>query len=274
MILVNGSETGLLAASDRGVAYGDGVFRTMAARGGVVRIWPLHHAKLAADCAALGIRPPDEACLSAEVRRACAAESECVVKMIVTAGAGERGYVRRENLEPTRIVLTSAMPKYPQTYAASGVKVRVCGLRLGHQPALAGIKHLNRLENVVARSEWNDPEIAEGLVCDVQGNVIGGTMTNVFIGRSGRLATPALDRCGVAGVTRMRVLEAAAKHGIRCEVTQLVLNDVMTADEVFLVNTLVGVWPVRDLDGQARVAGPLAHSVRRWLQQEEHAPAA
>jgi 4-amino-4-deoxychorismate lyase len=154
-------------------------------------------------------------------------------------------------------------------YRESGVKVRLCALKLALQPALAGVKHLNRLENVLARAEWSDPEIAEGILCDAQGHVIAGTMMNVFIAVDGTLATPGVERCGVAGVTRQRVMEAAERHGVACAVTTLSWTDVVGADEVFLVNSLAGVWPVRDLDGETRVPGETSRAVQRWLDEQD-----
>jgi 4-amino-4-deoxychorismate lyase len=142
-------------------------------------------------------------------------------------------------------------------------------LTLAHQPALAGIKHLNRLENVLARAEWNDRRIAEGLLCDAAGHVIGGTMTNVFIAKDGALATPALARCGVAGVTRERLIEAAREHGVTCAIADLSWRELMDADEIVLVNTLAGAWPVREVDGSARTPGPLARAMQGWLGRED-----
>jgi 4-amino-4-deoxychorismate lyase len=144
-----------------------------------------------------------------------------------------------------------------------------CVLALGHQPALAGVKHLSRLENVLARAEWNDPSIAEGLLCDADDNAIGGTMTNLFIAANGALATPSLARCGVAGVTRDRVLDAARRHGVACAVRDIPWADVLAADEVILTNSLAGAWPVREIDGRMFEAGPLARSVQRWLESDD-----
>jgi 4-amino-4-deoxychorismate lyase len=141
-------------------------------------------------------------------------------------------------------------------------------LRLAWQPVLAGVKHLNRLENVLARAEWDDPDIAEGLLCDARDHLIGGTMTNVFIATRGMLATPALERCGVAGVTRARVLEAASSEGMACRVA-----DLPWADEVVVVNSLAGAWPVREIDGKTYRVGPLARMLQTWIGRDD-APAA
>lgn len=271
MILVDGKTRSQVSAWDRGLAYGDGVFRTFRALGGRPMHWRRHYAKLARDGAALGLCVPAADLLAAEVKSACLGESECAVKIILTRGVGTRGYRYAGDEEPTRAVLATPLEQDMSERGASGVAVRLCRLRLGHQPALAGLKHLNRLENVLARAEWRDPEIAEGLMCDTDGNVIGGTMTNIFVTAGDVLATPRLDRCGVAGVTRERVIEAAGGAGYSCSITSLTWNDVLGADEVFLVNSLAGIWPVRDLDGRPRMPGRITRALQRALERDDDA---
>lgn len=271
MILVDGVESAVVSALDRGLAYGDGVFRTLAIRRGVTLQWPRQYAKLAADCAAVGIVPPAEPLLREEVTRVARAEQHCALKVVVTRGPGERGYRYDAKAPAVRIVLSSPYPKYPRSYYDRGVRVRRCRLRLGDQPALAGVKHLNRLENVLARAEWTDSDIAEGLLLDNGDLVIGGTMSNLFIACSGTLVTPDLGRCGVAGVTRDRVVGAALARGVACTVGKVTWSDVLGADEAFLVNSLAGVWPVSELEGTMLSTGPLAGSVRRWLDQDDDA---
>jgi 4-amino-4-deoxychorismate lyase len=271
MILINGIETALVQATDRGLSYGDGVFRTLAVRHGLPQHWPRQYAKLASDCEAIRLRCPDAVLLAQEVSRVCAADPNCALKVVITRGVGERGYRYGEEAVPTRILLTAPLPKYPQTYAEFGVKVRLCRLKLAPQPATAGVKHLNRLENVLARAEWSDSGIAEGIVCDIDDYVIGGTMTNVFVVKDATLVTPSLHRCGVGGLTRDRVIEAATRHGAPCDETTLAWNEVISADEIFLVNSLIGIWPVRDIEGQTRSVGPLTRAAQGWLKQEDDA---
>lgn len=274
MILVNGEERSDVSAKDRGLAYGDGVFRTFPARQGAPMHWTRHYSKLARDAAALGLRAPAAELLASEVKSACRDLPECAVKIILTRGVGARGYVYAGNEDTTRVVLAEPLQQSWGERRISGVAVRLCTLKLGHQPALAGLKHLNRLENVLARAEWSDPAIAEGLLCDIAGHVICGTMTNIFVAAGGALATPRLDRCGVAGVTRERVLEAAARAGVPCAVAALKWGDVLEADEVFLVNSLAGIWPVRNLDGHERHAGSITRKLQRALDHDDDAQVA
>jgi 4-amino-4-deoxychorismate lyase len=269
MILVNGVATASLPVSDRGLAYGDGVFRTFAMRNGRVCAWRRQVAKLAADARALGIQCPEETVLQTEVAEAARDAAQCAVKIIVTRGSGARGYAYAEAHGPTRIVSTSAPPPYPQHWHERGVAVRMCSLRLARQPALAGIKHLNRLENVLARAEWNDPDIAEGLLQDSAGCVIGGTMSNLFLLTGDALMTPDLSQCGVAGVTRERVIEAARRNGVGCRVAAVSLDELLASTEAILVNSLIGAWHIRHLGAVAWRQDSMTATVRRWLDEDD-----
>ena len=269
MILVNGVATDQVAATDRGFFYGDGVFRTFPVRSANIPAWNLQFQKLRGDCAALGLRCPAQPLLAEEVMRVAGTKGEAVVKIIVTRGSGPRGYQAVEQPQVTRVVMAMPGPSYAADSGEKGVRVRVCETRLAIQPRLAGIKHLNRLENVLARSEWDDPAIAEGLVLDTAGNVIGGTMTNLFIvDVNGLLVTPDLSGCGVAGVTRERILAAAVREGLPCRIEALALERVRAARELMVVNSVVGIWPVCDLDGQALRPGPEAVRLKQWLDHD------
>jgi 4-amino-4-deoxychorismate lyase len=268
MILINGIPGDVIAVTDRGLSYGDGVFRTLTVREGRLQHWPRHFAMLRSDCVALGIDCPDEAVLRAELEQVACRDPDCVVRITVTRGPGLRGYAPPTPANPTRIVMTSALPQYPSEFAARGIKALTCKLRLGFQPALAGIKHLNRLENVLARGEWSDPGVAEGLLLDAGNNVIEGTMSNLFIVERGGLVTPDLSRCGVAGVTRARIIESAGRHGVGCRVTPVSHERLLQADEILLVNSIIGVWQVRELDDKIRPAGTFVARVRQWLDEE------
>ena len=273
MILVNGEARSTVNVTDRGLSYGDGVFRTFPARRGHPLHWGRQYAKLAHDCAALALRVPHAPELEQDIAKACDSRAACAVKVIVTRCEAPRGYAYSPECAVTRIVSADAAPEYPARYSEDGVRVRLCSLRLAMQPLLAGVKHLNRLENVLARAEWNDSDVAEGLLCDTNANVIGGTMTNVFILLRGELLTPRLDYCGVAGVTRDRVIEAAAREGVPCRIAAFGWDALLAAEEVFLVNSLTGVWPVRELAHHARVPGAITRRLQHALAEEDDAQA-
>jgi 4-amino-4-deoxychorismate lyase len=274
--LVDGCLTEAISCLDRGLLYGEGVFETLAVEDGRPRFWLRHLARLHAGCARLGIPCPDNSRLREEAMHVVSGTRRAVLKIIVTGGTGGRGYRRAAQARSTRVIQLQPWPDYPDACRHSGVRARLCHQRLGCNPALAGIKHLNRLEQVLARREWEDPEIREGLLLDGEGHLVEGTMSNLFLIREGVLRTPRLTRCGVAGILRTVLMELAASLPIPLEVTRLGLSDLWEADEVFLTNSLIGIWPVVAIDDhpfhrgawtrqlQGRLAG-LSADGEAWL---------
>jgi 4-amino-4-deoxychorismate lyase len=234
-----------------------------------VQHWRRHLEKLHADCHALGIVCPEPAVLLSDIAQIASKAPDCVVKIIVTRGTGLRGYAPPAQRSSTRVIMASALPD--MTSRDTGVNVHLCALRLGYQPALAGIKHLNRLENVIARAEWNDAEIGEGLLCDQDGNAVSGTMSNLFVVEGATLLTPDLTRCGVAGITRQRVLDIAQCHAVPTSIEHISLQRVYNATEVFLVNSVIGVWPIMRLVHQTWVPGAVTEKVKQWLEEDDAA---
>ena len=127
---------------------------------------------------------------------------------------------------------------------------------------LAGLKHLNRLEQVLARAEWQDTAYAEGLLCDTSGRVIEGVFSNLFLIKDGELITPDLSRCGVAGVMRAEILQQAQSLGISQTVRDVSYAELVAADEVFVCNSLYGIWPVCALATHDWPVGPLTRKLQ------------
>lgn len=267
-VLVNGRAIDRIEVGDRGLQYGDGLFETLAVRDGRPCHWVRHEQRLRLGCQRLGLDMPDPELLRDEAARLCAGRERAVLKVIVTRGAGGRGYRPPVPASPTRILTLHPFPEYPRTYYTDGVTVRWCTTRLGSNPQLAGIKHLNRLEQVLARAEWDDGQCAEGLMLDRQGRVVCGTMSNVFWVHDGILATPPLDECGVAGVTRARILEAAERLGVQAALEALAPETLLEADEVFLCNSVIGIWPVSRIDARSWARGPLTARIMANLDPD------
>lgn len=256
-VLVNGTADAALSPLDRGTLYGDGLFETVRLVHGRAPLWTRHMARLQQGCERLRLPPPDTAVLWQETTSAAVGLESAVVRITITRGIGERGYAPPTDPKPTRIV--QAWPALPQPANTGdlGVHVRRCAMRFSLQPALAGIKHLNRLEQVLARAEWNDASIAEGLMFDTAGRVISATSANLFLVLDGRLCTPALNECGVAGVARAEVL-AHCSDAIVADFNE---GDLMRAEELFLSSSVRGIVPVRCFDERTFAVG--AHA-RRW----------
>jgi 4-amino-4-deoxychorismate lyase len=265
-ILINGQETEQISVLDRGFQYGDGLFETIHVVDGGTMQWQRHMTRLAEGCERLGIPMLDQALLATEAEKLCRGVSEGVLKLTVTRGMGGRGYAMPGPVSPTRVLALFPAPTYPETHWTKGVKVRICQTRLGENPSLAGIKHLNRLEQVLARAEWDDPDISEGLMLDSNNNVIEGTMSNLFCVHDGVLLTPELSRCGVRGITRDRILLSAEKAGIPAKEAQLAIEDINNAQELFLSNSLVGIWPVKQLEKNEYSAGPITKQLMAALK--------
>ena len=250
VILINGHPKNTISAQDRGLHYGDGLFETIAVIHGQLRHWLRHYQRLAEGCERLKLPLPEDAVLIKEAARLSKTLERGVLKLILTRGIGGRGYRIPEAVAPLRILATYPWPDYPERFYREGIIVRICATRFGRNPLLAGLKHLNRLEQVMARSEWSDPAIAEGLIQDTEGAVISGTMSNVFLVQEGTLITPDLFQCGIRGIMRGVILDAAHEIGIPSMIRSVSLDEVYTAGEAFLCNSLVGIWPIREIIGE------------------------
>lgn len=262
--LVNGQPTGVDPA-DRGLAFGDGLFETMAVDDGEIRWLGLHLDRLEHGCRRLAIPAPPRASLERELRAHCPRDGRAVAKLILTRGSSPRGYAPPDPATPTRVLGILPWPEYPAAHYRDGIAVRVCELRLGESAALAGLKHLCRLEQVLAQLELDGRPVDQGLLLDTSGHVVGGTSSNLFAVFGGELVTPVLSRCGIKGVMRRAVLEAAEALGIRTAERDLTLAQLLRADELFMTNALIGVWPVALLDAQRFAVGSVAKRLMAHL---------
>lgn len=264
-ILVNGEIANCIDLLDRGFQYGDGVFTTLLLKEGVPLFLEQHLDRLGRDCAGLAIPPIESTLLRGDIKSVIGDEKRGVIKIQVTRGLGGRGYRSPKLVSPTRVVALHPLPVFPDQYTSEGIEVRYCRTRLGINPALAGIKHMNRLEQILARSEWSDNRIAEGLMLDHEGQLVEGTMSNVFLVKDGQLWTPLLDRCGVSGVMRSVVIGAARSLGIQLTQCRLTPEDMAVADEAFITNSVIGLWPVSCVKEKIIPIGPVTFELRVWL---------
>ena len=241
---------------DRGLAYGDGLFETMRVHGGDVPWWPAHWARLARGAAHLGFVLPDEARVRDEANALLDGAADGVLKLLVTRGAGARGYAPPTDGVPTWILSRHAVP----APATRGLHLHRCGTRLAHQPALAGLKHCNRLEQVLARAEVAAAGADEGLMLDVAGHVAGATSANLFVLREGAWRTPRVDQCGVAGVCRAQLIPA-----LDAREEDLAWEDVVSADALVLCNAVRGILAVGRAGTRAFDPHPAVDAARRVL---------
>jgi 4-amino-4-deoxychorismate lyase len=242
---VNGRRRSTLDHRDRGLQYGDGLFETMRVRERRVRLLDYHLERLSEGCRRLRITAPESAYLRRELQRLADGRRHGVLKLIITRGNGPRGYRASGHEHATRIATLHALPK---GISAAAARVRLCMTPLSVNARLAGLKTLGRLDSVLARAEWRSARVWEGLMSDPNGNWVCGTMSNLFVRRGALLATPLLDRGGVAGIMRRWILEDAAGIGLRVEERRIRSEDLMSAEEIFLSNAVVGVRSVSAIE--------------------------
>lgn len=241
--------------ADRGLAYGDGLFETMRVHRGNIPWLDAHLQRLQGGAQRLGIPLPEAALLRSEIAAMCVNENAVVLKLIVTRGAGGRGYAPPTHPDPTWILSLHDAPPPMQS-----VDIVWCETAFADQPALAGIKHCNRLEQVLARREVVAANADEGLMCDASGNVISATSANLFVRDGDDWCTPKLDRAGVAGICRDWLLCHAPVRE-----TVLDRDAVQRSPAVFLCNAVRGILPVRRLDAREWPASEDVRDLQRQL---------
>lgn len=261
--LVNGEISTFISTSNRGLNYGDGVFETLVVQNGHPQRWQAHMDRLGLGCECLGLTMPPQALLLREVQTIATGYSSAVVKIVLTRDGFGRGYTPPSGGDCKRIVSVHAYPDGIEAIASEGVKARICEIRLALQPALGGIKHLNRLEQVLAAAEIRDSNAVEGILLDREEHIISAISANIFLVFEDRLLTPRLDRCGVRGVVRGQILSAFKP---RCEQRRLHADMLWEADEIFICNTVRGVVPLTAVNDHAYAIGPVTRELQAWLQ--------
>jgi 4-amino-4-deoxychorismate lyase len=256
-----------ISAEDRGLQYGDGLFETITCVAGRPRWLALHLQRLRDGCQRLQLRIDDFDALAEEITAMAADHDRCIIKLILTRGlARRRGYRPAGDETPTRILTRYDWPvSSPAASEQQGFRVAISSVRLGMNPLLAGLKHLNRLEQVLAQSAMRDAPLEEVLMLSSAGQVIGGSMSNVFFADDMGLFTPALHQCGVAGIMRELVCAAAARAGIPVQVRGVEVGELPRLREAFVTNVRWGVQPIAQLEGRALDARSHARELRRLI---------
>jgi 4-amino-4-deoxychorismate lyase len=265
MYLLNGESKQTLSFSDRGFQYGDGLFETIEIKNGSPLFLDQHLHRLITDCKRLLIPPPNVNLLNREAIQFADSIDCAVMKLIVTRGSGGRGYRQPEKVLSTRLFSLHPFPCYPENYFQKGITARFCHTRLGLNPVLTGIKHLNRLEQVMARAEWETSEIQEGLMLDLNNNVIEGTMSNLFLVKDNVLMTPVLDLCGVEGVLKKIIQGLAKANKIEFVEKKISKGEVLASDELFVTNSIIGIWPIKKIDDKHYKIGKVTEKLQSLL---------
>lgn len=269
MMLVNGQVAESLSLTDRALHYGDGLFETVLLRQGELRLWQRHLARLQQSCQRLSIPLDSDALQQDLVTLLAENPQEGVVKIIVSRGGGGRGYAPPQDPRPVRIVQLHPASVDNQRRAEQGVSVLMCQHPLSVNPALAGLKHLNRLDQVMASMELRGHD--EGLMCDPEGHVVEGIRSNLFVVTGQRIVTPDLSGAGVAGIMRALLSELFNGCGMHVDVEQIGHDDIRHARELFVCNSVFGIWPVTRVDWRDKTMtfaiGAQTRRAQHWLRE-------
>ncbi|MCX7084570.1 MAG: aminodeoxychorismate lyase [Methylococcales bacterium] len=270
MTLVNGIPQEHIELSDRGFQYGDGLFETIAVKQGHPTFLSRHLNRLSEGCNRLLIPAPCQELLQTEVKELVTNSKNAILKIIITRGSGGRGYRQPDNINSTRVLSLHPFPEYPTVFKEQGISIRFCNTRLGLNPTLARIKHLNRLEQIIARAEWSDDQSQEGLMLDINDNVIEGIMTNLFYVKNDIIYTSPLVYTGVAGIMRGIIIDLISTHSFKLILQDFKKADLLSADEAFLCNSVIGIWPIKSIGSTHFNIGLRTRQLQHLLAQYEH----
>ena len=246
MILVNGIQTNNLPVSDRGLHYGDGVFETIAIRNKQPQFLASHLDRLKLGCSALSIPLPDMDELGSEIASLTdTVADKAILKIIITRGSGGRGYRPEAAPQVTRVLTLHPWGDHINEHREKGIQLTLCETRLAHNPQLSGFKHLNRLEQVLASAELTD-NFQEGIMQDMDGFIIEGTMSNLFIVTGDNtVKTPRLGQCGIQGIMRDKLLKWLKNNKINVVEANIRMGEVLQAQSILMSNSIIGLWPVK-----------------------------
>ena len=246
MFQINGKQTNKISIEDRAVQYGDGVFETIAVKEKLLEFWKEHYQRLNNGCKILKIKCPSKTFLKKEINKFIkkTKKNKFVLKIIISRGIGGRGYNPPRNSKPTRILGIYDWPNYLETNFTKGIMMDICKIRISAQPFLSKIKHINRLEQIIARSEWQNKSISESIMLDLNDNVIEGTMSNIFGVKKNIFYTPNIKFAGIEGIMRGVILKLLKKNKKKYIIKKITLKELLKFEEIFVCNSIFGIWSV------------------------------
>lgn len=265
--LINGEPATTVSIKDRAFNYGDGVFETIAVKNKQLQFWSSHFLRLKKGCQKLGIDQPDEKQLLSDIKQLITESDQFVLKILISRGTGGRGYAVDGVLSATIVLSLNPWPVDIETKQTHGINTRLCQHRLAINPALAGIKHLNRIDQVIARNEWHNTDITEGIMLDYEDYLIEGTATNLFVKINGQWQTAPEKNCAVAGTIRAFVLAHAGKKNLAICERKVHHSELSSVEEMFVCNSIWGIVPVVSCDQLQLTAGDDTRHLQKELEQ-------
>lgn len=266
--LINGIASDHVSVKDRAFNYGDGVFETLAINNSKIHFWAAHFARLQKGCETLGIEPPTESALLNDIKKLQFSDAPAVLKIVVSRGVGGRGYLADQQIQPTTVITVNPWPEDIEKKQQQGIAIRLCKHKLIINPALAGIKHLNRIDQVMARNEWHNDDIQEGLMLDVNDHIVEGTASNIFCFIGDSWVTPPATSCAVAGVVRAQLINKLADTGQQIIERKIQLSELSSVKEMIVCNSVWGILPVVSCEELQFTIGQYSRDLQQILEQE------
>jgi len=264
IVLINGAKQSKISIFNRNLQFGDGLFETCVVENKKILFWVNHFARLNKGCEQLKISKVDESVWLSDVKKALSLCSydRCVVKLILSRGESLRGYGFKDDIKPVRAVIVSELQK---TTLNNSFSLEYCHSGYNSNPKLAGIKHCNRLEQVLARAGLKSDE---GIMLDENHNVISVTQGNIYAIHGNKLITPKLDKCGVEGTRRAVILDLTKHLGIEVKVEVLSVEKLGQADEVFISNSIIGIQSIRQIGGIGLGESPITKKIKDAFREK------
>ena len=256
-----------LPLTDRSIHYGDGVFETIAISDNKPELLSAHLDRLEQACQCLKIPYAGHQAIVSEIKSLLCLQPQqrAVLKILISRGSGGRGYNLPDIVKPSCLLGLYTFPNDIDCFAQKGINVFLCKTRLAYNSSIAGIKHLNRLEQVLATTEFDSSIYQEGFMFDGNDNLIEGTKSNIFIMRQGVLQTPALSGCGVEGIMKKLILGIAQDSGIKTIENTIKLEMLNEADEVFVCNSIIRLWPVTMINQRSYRIGAITQELAKVI---------
>jgi len=258
IVLINGAKQSKISIFNRNMQFGDGLFETCLVENKKALFWTNHLTRLNRGCEQLEIGKIDESTWLSDIKKALSLCSydRCVVKLILSRGESLRGYGFKDAIKPVRAVIVSELQKVILNHSFS---LEYCQSGYDSNPKLAGIKHCNRLEQVLARAGLKSDE---GIMLDENHNVISVTQGNIYAIHGNTLITPKLDKCGVEGTRRAVILDLTKLLGIKVKVDTLSVKELGQADEVFISNSIIGIQSISEIGNIGFGANPITKKIK------------
>ncbi|WP_076409510.1 aminodeoxychorismate lyase [Shewanella sp. UCD-KL12] len=247
-VWINGEIDNQLDPFDRGLSYGDGLFATMRVADGCPLFLSQHLKRLSQGAKRLGFHWEPQPSLIEQIMQVAKPHAQACLKLLITRGAGGRGYAPPSAVTVTEVLSVHAIPLHYSSWQQQGIALKTSPVLLSSQPRLAGVKHLNRLEQVLIKSQHLDGDYDDWLVLDANSRVIESSMANIFCVKGNQVVTPAISHSGVSGVMREQVIYELIELGLDINVGDLAYKQLATFDQIFITNSLLGVVDINRID--------------------------